>query len=738
MRHPIEDLLRDGALGRLDDPQLLEIFLGGSEAAEGAFRALVERHGPMVLRACRGELRDPAAADDAFQNTFLVLVRRAHSVRKRASVGSWLFGVAIRVARRSRRGAARRLAREREAAARASRREAESVEGQPGVESELLEEIERLPEAYRLPVVLCYLEGLSTEEVARRLGCPKGTILSRLSRARDRLKVSLARRGLAPAIFLEPGLRTFRDFVAGSLVEATVGATMRTLSGGAAIGGTTAAGLLRRIPSRAAGAAAIIGIAGLSLAALVSAQHDARWLEVVRSTGKPSANDAGRPVLEVVAPPEGVHTMHPAALALQPDGKVIVASNIGTSFECSKRVLLLRRLPDGTLDQTFGKGGFVESNLELFGSWSPEWPGPKVVVQPDGKIVLGATTVATGSRNDDLAFERFQTDGTTDPSFGGGRPVLIDVRPEYSENGRFPNYDELRGLALLSDGKILAGGWTSGPPRIGDAFALVRLLPDGTPDESFGDRGRVAAPFLLRYDRMGRPVSKCHSKAMAVSANGRIILAGTYISATRGGDIALTVYDTRGFRDPTFGDGGCLTIDLGSEMGWGCYTNDEAHAVAFTPEGSILVAGCTLGVASESRVALIRLGPSGRLDPNFGSGGLSMAGTAVQGRGTVIALQDGGKILVGGRSCRTYSPLPNSENPHNDLGDFLLARFLGDGTLDSRFGERGVTKTVLRGENQVEGLASLAGGSIIAVGHDVMRNPNDFRSDLILLRYPSR
>src|SRR6185312_3302839 len=188
MRQPIEDLFRVGALGGLDDDRLLELFLDRSDAAEAAFAVLVERHGPMVLRVCRGVLRDADEASDAFQTTFLVLVRRAKAVRKRGSLGSWLFGVALRVARRSRRGSARRLAREQEAARRAGRRESQSGDEAPASCPELIEEIERLPEAYRLSVVLCYLEGLSTEEAARRLGCPKGTVLSRLARARDRLR----------------------------------------------------------------------------------------------------------------------------------------------------------------------------------------------------------------------------------------------------------------------------------------------------------------------------------------------------------------------------------------------------------------------------------------------------------------------------------------------------------------------------------------------------------------------
>jgi hypothetical protein len=117
-RH-LRTLFDVGAVGGLTDGELLSRFAsGGGEAAELAFAALVERHGPMVLRVCRSILRDDHAAEDALQATFLILVRRAGSVRKRDSIGSWLHGVALRVAGCARRSAARRRVHERRAAER--------------------------------------------------------------------------------------------------------------------------------------------------------------------------------------------------------------------------------------------------------------------------------------------------------------------------------------------------------------------------------------------------------------------------------------------------------------------------------------------------------------------------------------------------------------------------------------------------------------------------------------------
>ena len=153
---------------------------GGGAVAEAAFEALVTRHGPMVLDVCGHIVCDSHDAQDAFQATFLVLAARAGSIRRRDALAGWLMGVARRVALRSRADAARRRLHERRAAEKQAERDGDPPASWP----ELHEEIDRLPVRYREPVVLCYLEGVTTEAAALRLGCPHGTVLSRLSRAR--------------------------------------------------------------------------------------------------------------------------------------------------------------------------------------------------------------------------------------------------------------------------------------------------------------------------------------------------------------------------------------------------------------------------------------------------------------------------------------------------------------------------------------------------------------------------
>jgi RNA polymerase sigma factor (sigma-70 family) len=194
----LETLFQVGAVGNLSDGQLLDGFVaarGAGEVAEATFTALVDRHGPMVLRVCRQILGDTHDAQDAFQATFLILVRKAGSVRKRDSVASWLHGIARRVSQRARSDRIRRRDYERRSAEMATRTEVQDAD-EPESWPEIHEELARLPGKYRESVVLCYLEGLTTEEAARRLGCPQGTILSRLSRARERLRERLTRRGL--------------------------------------------------------------------------------------------------------------------------------------------------------------------------------------------------------------------------------------------------------------------------------------------------------------------------------------------------------------------------------------------------------------------------------------------------------------------------------------------------------------------------------------------------------------
>jgi RNA polymerase sigma factor (sigma-70 family) len=175
------------------DRELLERFLAAED--EAAFTALVERHGPMIHGVCRRLLRDRHEADDACQATFLVLARKARSVRKQASLASWLHGVAYRISLSLRRQRARRLSRER-AICKSAVHETDNGLTWQEFRAALDEELQRLPERYRAPLILCYLEGKTRDEAALQLGSTPGALHGLLNRGRKLLRERLTKRGL--------------------------------------------------------------------------------------------------------------------------------------------------------------------------------------------------------------------------------------------------------------------------------------------------------------------------------------------------------------------------------------------------------------------------------------------------------------------------------------------------------------------------------------------------------------
>jgi RNA polymerase sigma factor (sigma-70 family) len=181
----------------LTDHELLERFISNRD--EGAFTFLVRRHGPVILRACQRLLGDSHDAEDALQTAFLVLVRQSRSIRRKESVGSWLFGVAQNVALKTRSREAARRIREREAGTKRASGSKDDMATRE-LRSVLDDEIGSLPEKYRGPVLLCCLEGKSYDKAARELGCPKSSLESRLNKAFELLRRKLERRGVTLAV----------------------------------------------------------------------------------------------------------------------------------------------------------------------------------------------------------------------------------------------------------------------------------------------------------------------------------------------------------------------------------------------------------------------------------------------------------------------------------------------------------------------------------------------------------
>jgi RNA polymerase sigma factor (sigma-70 family) len=221
----IHGLVVDPDLASQADNELLKRFLANRD--ENAFEALVWRHGPMVLALCRRILRDPRDAEDAFQASFLVLVRKAASIAQPELLGNWLYGVASRTARAARAAAEKRRVKEAEAVPHEQPvKEGPWQELQPFLDREL----SRLPAKYRIPIVLCHLEEKSRQEAARTLGLPEGTLSSRLARGRALLAQRLMR--WCPSVAGEVLLAGFgKQALAAPLVQATTRAGMSVLAG---------------------------------------------------------------------------------------------------------------------------------------------------------------------------------------------------------------------------------------------------------------------------------------------------------------------------------------------------------------------------------------------------------------------------------------------------------------------------------------------------------------------------
>ncbi len=307
-------LFDGGATAGLSDGQLLARFSGrgvGDGAAEAAFEALIARHGPMVWGLCRRILGDPDRAEDAFQATFLILVRKADSIRVDDSLGRWLHGVGVRVATRARASDLRKwpggdLAVD-PAAPPTSDDRAIDVRGVVD------EEVARLPAAYRSVVVLCHLEGLTRERAAARLGCPVGTVNSRLSRAGAMLKGRLARRGVAPASALwlasTEGTARASSPVPPALSDATLGLCRGVGSGASAAAGTVPAGVLALIEGTLRARAMMTWIP----ATLASAALAAGLAATAIATGSGGGQDPAPPSPAAAAPalPQGPGPMIP-------------------------------------------------------------------------------------------------------------------------------------------------------------------------------------------------------------------------------------------------------------------------------------------------------------------------------------------------------------------------------------------------------------------------------------------
>ena len=332
----IERIFHEGTVAGQKDEQLLRRFADAGD--ELAFRALVARYGPMVLTVCRGVLRDKIDAEDAFQATFLVLVRRARSIQDESALGAWLHRVAVRVAVEANRASARRRGAERRAAEEKTMNLRPEL-GRDGCPSPLHEELDRLPGRYRLPIVLYYLQGQTHEQVAAQLSLSVGTLRRRLDRGRELLRARLSRRGVGWAGCTTALLvgRSAEATVPQSLVDATIRAATGVAASRAVAAGACSAtaaalteGVLRAMfltrLKLAAAAVAIVATAGAAAAVVVAGSGGADEPPQMKKDStavRPTPREAPR-----IAPAGAGESIRFRGQVLGPDNQPVVGAKL--------------------------------------------------------------------------------------------------------------------------------------------------------------------------------------------------------------------------------------------------------------------------------------------------------------------------------------------------------------------------------------------------------------------------
>ena len=359
----IRSLFDEGTYTGLSDARLLERFVACGD--ESAFAALIDRHGSLVLNTCESVLKDPDSAADAFQATFVLLFRKAGSIRGGDALGAWLHRVAYRTALQVRSDAARRRKIEEVAGLARSAGSADRDD----VGAALHEEIERLPERFRRPVVLCYLEGMTRDQAADYLRCTEGTVRGRLAKGRELLRHRLERRGLTLAIPSATGATIPESLVATTVRTAAAGASGPVAALAAA---TSRGGILARL-------AAAVVVAGVGIAVTALAYDSAPPGRPLRGGRiRPAVAPTARPAAAIGPPSsDDRSTMPVEGRILDLEGRPVAGATIIVS-----RV----QLPDGgNLDAWIDRARRMEKAQGGLREWK-EPRGSSATSGPDGRF----------------------------------------------------------------------------------------------------------------------------------------------------------------------------------------------------------------------------------------------------------------------------------------------------------------------------------------------------------------
>jgi uncharacterized delta-60 repeat protein len=381
-----------------------------------------------------------------------------------------------------------------------------------------------------------------------------------------------------------------------------------------------------------------------------------------------------------------------SAVVIDAQGRVLLAgfARVGSDTE---DFAVVRLNPDGSLDTDFGDHGKQTIAFDLGGDNSDA--ATAVALDAQGRIVV-AGTARVGSTDYDFAVARLNTDGSLDTDFGdnGKRTVFFNLGGS--------NQDRVQAMAIDAQGRIVLAGSARGGDDTADDFAVTRLNSDGSLDTDFGDNGKRTVGFDLGG------FNRDEVNAMAIDAQGRIVLVGSADVTILNSDFAVARLNPDGSLDTDFGDNGKRTVDIGGG------TADVANAVAVNAQGQIVVAGHgQFDNRGTLDFAVVRLNPDGDLDTSFSGDGKK---TVAFDRGgpnvdvaNAVVIDAQGRVVLGGYT---------SVDVIND--DFAVARLNPDGSLDTDFGDNG-KRTVafdLGGSNQdnVYAMAIDAQGRIVLAG----------------------
>lgn len=412
---------------------------------------------------------------------------------------------------------------------------------------------------------------------------------------------------------------------------------------------------------------------------------------VIAVTAAPGDLDTSFGTAGKVTTPVGVGDSVARDIAIQTDGKIVVAGYGGT-FGTGNDFALVRYTRDGVLDSSFGTAGKVTTD---FAGVTKTDEGYSIAIQTNGKIVVAGSAKGGG-----IGVARYNSDGSLDTTFDGdGRAFLY-------ENV----YTVANSVAIQGDGKIVVVG-----ESIAGDFTVVRFMANGSLDTDFSGDGKLTTDFGGGLD---------YAYSVAIQSNGKILVAG--ITDPAGSPVsdyafAMARYNDDGALDTTFsGDGKVTTaIRSGSEVG------DLAYSMALQGDGKILAAGVSRQSTTDFDFALVRYSEDGSLDASFGTGGIVTTdqGSGSYDRGQSVVVQFDGKILVSGFSA-TSAFTPN--------WDFALVRYNADGSLDTTFsGDGKLTLPVGDGGDQAYCAALQIDGKVVIAGSSV----NGAIKDIALARF---